>query len=112
VLEGQAALSPEDVEASLADATARADDLRGEIILLSSSAREARDWRSREQVRLVLPHLIGAAFVCWVFHQHCICSSFHFISAAFVRFINVEASLADATARADDLRGTMILLLV
>jgi hypothetical protein len=56
VLEGQAALSPEDVEANLADATARTDDLQAEILLLVGTAREASDWRSREQVRLILFH--------------------------------------------------------
>jgi hypothetical protein len=57
-----------DVEASLADATARAADIPGEILLLLGSAREARDWRSREQVNLVLPHLQSALhlYVCAV----------------------------------------------
>lgn len=49
VLEGQASLSPDDIEASLAESTARAEDLQAELNGLITATREASSWKAREQ---------------------------------------------------------------
>lgn len=49
MLEGQASLTPEDVEISLADSAALAEDLHHEVLEYARSAAEASSWRDREQ---------------------------------------------------------------
>lgn len=50
MLEGQAALTADDIETSLADAAARAEDLQAEMTSLLTAAHDADDWKARERV--------------------------------------------------------------
>lgn len=49
VLEGQASLSPEEIDASLAESTARGEDLHAELTGLIAAVRDASSWKEREQ---------------------------------------------------------------
>jgi hypothetical protein len=50
VLEGQAALGPDDVDDALTKAQQRAEDLETTVASLLDTARYAADWRTRESV--------------------------------------------------------------
>jgi hypothetical protein len=52
VLDAQAAMTQDDIEAALADAGTRAEDLQAELTSLLSVAAQASDWKAREQVGL------------------------------------------------------------